>query len=42
MDGMRKQPYNYALSLGGDGKDKPPLPVAEFISTAHSLKHVQS
>ena len=26
----------------GDGKGKPPLPIAEFISTPHSLEQVQS
>ena len=60
MEGMRKHPYQYALSLGvdfflslssykfyicifsDDGKGSPPLPVAEYISTAHSLQHIQT
>jgi len=35
-----KKPFYYCLSVKGNGKGNPPLPLTQFISCGHAIKHV--
>lgn len=42
-DPQQKQVYYYSIVLSGDTyEERPPFPVAEFISTAHSVPYIEA